>query len=100
MNQIKEKENICEKLETKIVSLRKDLDKSKTQTKFIKGYETLDKIINNQRSLDDKTRLGYKESMKIFKEESSTIMTTSQKPTSYENVFKGHLNKLKDDKKK
>jgi hypothetical protein len=86
MNQIKEKENICDKLEAEIVSLRKDLEKSKTQMKFIKGYETLDNILSNQRSPDDKTGLGYKESLKIVKGESSTNMSTSEKPTSYANL--------------
>jgi uncharacterized protein Yka (UPF0111/DUF47 family) len=47
MNQVKEKENRCDKLEEKIVSLRKDLEKSKTQIKFIKGSETIDNILNN-----------------------------------------------------
>jgi hypothetical protein len=57
MNQIKEKDNICEKLEAKIVSLRKYLEKSKTQMniKFVRGSEILDNILNNQRSPDEKT---------------------------------------------
>ena len=77
MNQIKEKENRCGKLEEKIVSLRKDLEKSKTQIKFIKGFETIDNILNNQRSSYDKKRLGYKKSLKIVKGESSTNMLTT-----------------------
>jgi hypothetical protein len=103
MNQIKEKENIYDKLEEEIVYLRKDLDKSKTQIKFMKGSETLDNILINQRSLDNKTELGYKESIKIVKGESSTSMSTNEKPTSYANDLKGNnnqCNKSKDDKKK
>jgi hypothetical protein len=33
--------------------------------------------------------LGYKESLKIVKGESSTSMTTNEKPTSYANALKG-----------
>jgi hypothetical protein len=57
MNQIKEKENICDKLEAEIVSLRKDIEKSKTQMniKFVRGYEILDNILSNQISPDEKT---------------------------------------------
>ena len=71
--------------------------------KFIKGFENIDNILNNRRSPDDKTGLGYKESMKIIKGESSTSMSTSEKPTSYANALKGNNsqpNKPKDDKKK
>jgi hypothetical protein len=71
--------------------------------KFKKGYETLDNILNNQRSPDDKTWLGYNESMKIVKGESSTNMSTREEPTSYANALKGNTiqpNKSKDDKKK
>jgi hypothetical protein len=39
MNQIKEKENIYDKLEEKIVSLIKGLDNSKTPMKFIKDMK-------------------------------------------------------------
>jgi len=100
INQIKVKNNICDKLEAKIVSLRRDLEKSKTQMKFIKGSENIDNILNNQRSPDDKIGLGYKESMKIVKGESSTNMPTSEKPTSYTNDLKGQLNESKYNKKK
>jgi hypothetical protein len=102
MNQIEVKE-IYDKLEAEIVSLRKDLDKSKTKMKFIKGFETLDNIFSNQRSPNDKTGLGYKESLKIVKGESRTSMSTSEKPISYENSLKGnksHPNKSKDENKK
>jgi hypothetical protein len=96
-------ENICVKLEAEIVLLRKDLSKSKTQIKFIKGSETLHSIPSNQRSLDDKAVLGYKENMKIVKGESSTSMIVSEKPTSYANSLKGNKsqpNQEKDEKKK
>jgi hypothetical protein len=103
INQIKEKENICDKLEAEIVALRKDLEKSRTQMKFIKESETLDNILSNQRSPDDKAGLGYKESLKIVKGESSMSISTNVKPTSYANALKGNNNqpnKSKVEKKK
>jgi hypothetical protein len=90
INQIQEKENIYDKLEAKIVSLRKDKEKSKTQINLIKGYETLDNILSNHRSTDDKIGLGYKESLKIVEGESSINMSTSENPTSYVNSLKGN----------
>jgi hypothetical protein len=98
MNQIKEKKNICKKLEVEIVSSRKYLEKSKTQMKLIKGVETLDNILNNQRSPNKNTWLGYEESLKMIKGKSSTNMSTSEKPTTYENALKGNNNQPKKSK--
>jgi len=65
MNQLKDKDNNCERLEAKVASLRKDLEKNKAQMnlniKILKGSETLDNILRNQISPAEKTRLGYKE---------------------------------------
>jgi hypothetical protein len=61
--QLKEKEENCEKLEYEIVSLRKELEKTTIKLnrslKFEKSIETLDNIINCQRSPFIKTGLGY-----------------------------------------
>ena len=58
--QLDEKEQSLEKLECEIVGLRKEIEKSKAlNLKFVKGSETLDKIINVQRSPLIKTGLGY-----------------------------------------
>jgi hypothetical protein len=105
MNQIKEKENIYEKLEVEIVSLRKDLEKSKTQMniKFIRGYEILDNILSNQRSPYEKTGLGYKKSSNVVKGEPRINMSTTKNPTSYGNVLKGnniYPNKSRSENKK
>ncbi|WP_287256536.1 hypothetical protein, partial [Stenotrophomonas sp.] len=60
--QIDEKEKHFEKLEGEIVGLRKEIEKTKAiNIKFVKGSETLDKIINVQRSPLNKTGLGYNE---------------------------------------
>ena len=58
--QIDEKEKHLEKLEGEIVGLRKEIEKTKAiNLKFVKGSETLDKIINVQHSPLNKTGLGY-----------------------------------------
>ena len=58
--QIDEKEKHFEKLEGEIVALRKEIEKTKAiNLKFVKGSETLDEIINVQRSPLNKTGLGY-----------------------------------------
>eukprot|EP00253_Pinus_taeda_P009556 PITA_09556 len=58
--QLDEKEKFLEKLECEIVGLRKEIEKTKAlNLKFLKGFETLDEIINVQRSPLIKTGLGY-----------------------------------------
>eukprot|EP00253_Pinus_taeda_P022209 PITA_22209 len=58
--QIDEKEKHFEKLEGEIVSLRKEIEKTKAiNLKFVKGSETLDEIINVHHSPLNKTSLGY-----------------------------------------
>eukprot|EP00253_Pinus_taeda_P008638 PITA_08638 len=58
--QIDEKEKHFEKLESEIVALRKEIEKTKAiNLKFVKGSETLDEIINVQRSPLNKTGMGY-----------------------------------------
>jgi hypothetical protein len=62
-NQLKEKEENCEKLEDEIVSLIKELEKTTNQLNrslaFRKSIEILDNILNFQRSPFIKTGLGY-----------------------------------------
>src|ERR1700733_12419225 len=58
--QLDEKEKSLEKLEGEIVALRKEIEKTKAiNIKFVKGSETLDEIINVQRSPLIKTGPGY-----------------------------------------
>eukprot|EP00253_Pinus_taeda_P025092 PITA_25092 len=58
--QIEEKEKHLKKLEGEIVALRKEIEKTKAiNLKFVKGSETLDEIINVQRSPLNKTGAGY-----------------------------------------
>jgi len=55
-----EKEQSLEKLECEIVGLRKEIEKSKAlNLKFVKGSETLDKIINVEHFPVIKIGLGY-----------------------------------------
>jgi len=58
--QLAEKEKFLEKLECEIVGLSKEIEKTKAlNLKFVKGFETLDEIINVQHSPLIKTGLGY-----------------------------------------
>ena len=58
--QLDEREQFIEKLECEIVEIRKEIEKTKAiNLKFVKGSETLDEIINVQRSPLIKTGLGY-----------------------------------------
>ena len=58
--QLAKREKHHEKLECEIVGLRKEIEKTKAlNLKFVKGSETLDEIINVQRSPLIKTVLGY-----------------------------------------
>jgi hypothetical protein len=56
-NQINEKEESCHKLEVEVVDLRKKVEKS---NKFLNSSLILNEILESQRSLNDKSGLGYK----------------------------------------
>ena len=50
-----------EALEAEVVSLRKEVKKGKTVQKYANSSRALEELINNQRSYNDRTGLGYKE---------------------------------------
>ena len=50
-----------EALEAKVVSLHKEVKKGKTIQNYANSSRALEEIINNQRSYNDRTGLGYKE---------------------------------------
>jgi chromosome segregation ATPase len=56
-NQINEKEESCNKLEAKVVDLRKKLENS---NKFLNSSQILNEILESQRSPNDKSGVGYK----------------------------------------
>ena len=58
--QLEEKERIQVELENEIVSLRGKLQSKVNKQNFDKGTEMLDQIISSQRSVYDKSGLGYK----------------------------------------
>jgi hypothetical protein len=67
-NQLDEKEESCHELEAEVVNLRKKVEKSDTQNKFLNNSMTLDEILDSQRSPNDKFGLGYnKEEMRTPK---------------------------------
>jgi hypothetical protein len=58
-NQLDKKEESCHELEAEVVNLRKKVEKSDTQNKFLNSSMTLDEILDSQRSPNDKSGLGY-----------------------------------------
>ena len=48
-------------LEAEVVSLRKEVKKGKTVQNYANSSRALEELINNQRSYNDKTCIGYKE---------------------------------------
>jgi hypothetical protein len=58
-NQLDKKEESCHELEAEVVNLRKKVEKSDTQNKFLNNSMTLDEILDSQRSPNDKSGLGY-----------------------------------------
>jgi hypothetical protein len=53
------KEEYCHELEAEVVNLRKKVENSDTQNKFLNNSMTLDEILDRQRSSNDKSGLGY-----------------------------------------
>jgi hypothetical protein len=58
-NQLDKKEESCHALEEKVMNLRKKVEKSDTQIKFLNNSMNLDEILDSQRSPNDKSSLGY-----------------------------------------
>ena len=58
-NQLDERERTCEHLEMEVVDLRKMNEKESAYVKFSNNSTILNEILSCQRSLFDKTCLGY-----------------------------------------
>jgi hypothetical protein len=58
-NQLNKREESCHKMEAEVVNLRKKVEKSNTQVKFLNKSMILDEILDSQRSPNDKSGLGY-----------------------------------------
>jgi hypothetical protein len=58
-NQLKKREESCHKLEAEVVNLRKKVEKSNTQVKFLNNSMILYEILDSQRLTNDKFGLGY-----------------------------------------
>jgi chromosome segregation ATPase len=58
-NQLDRKEEYCHELEAELVNLRKKVEKSDTQNKFLNNSMILDEILDSQRSPYDKYGLRY-----------------------------------------
>jgi hypothetical protein len=74
-NQSKKKEESCHELEVEVANLRKKVEKSNTQIKFLNISMTLNEILDSQRLPNEKSCLGYK------KEEISTPNKSDASPS-------------------
>jgi hypothetical protein len=107
--QLKENEDNCEKLEAKIVSLRKELEKTNNELskslKFGKCTKILDNIHSYQRSPFMKTCIGYDEKQRPPEGDASTNITNpSEKENEeetqiYSNSLKGSINNKRNNNK-
>lgn len=86
-NKLKEKQDICEKHETKIVSLRKELDQVKRSWK---SSQTLDNILNTQRPQYDKFGIGFKGESSSTKEK-----VNEEIKRSYADILSSHTKEEK-----
>jgi hypothetical protein len=68
-------EESCHKMEAKVLKF----EKSNTQSKFLNNSMTLDKLLDSQRSPNDKYGIGYN------KEEISTPKKPNTSPSSVKN---------------
>ena len=73
-DQLNEKDNAYQMLETEVVELRKKADQSEAHEKFNIYSSILDEILQSQRSPFDKTGLGYGKTMKETKGLSCSIV--------------------------
>eukprot|EP00253_Pinus_taeda_P004719 PITA_04719 len=96
--QLAESEKHHEKLECEIVGLRKEIEKTKAlNLRFVKGSETLDEIINVQRSPLIKTGLGYNEETSQAHKPSTSksyldaARRSEQRPNGDHQVNQGHF---------
>jgi hypothetical protein len=58
-NQLNKNEESCHEMEAEVVNLRKKVENSNTQIKFLNSSMTLYEILDSQRSPNDKSDLGY-----------------------------------------
>jgi len=59
IKQFNEKQNDCKKLDTKIVQLKRELEKGNNQSRFENSSKILNDIHNIKISPNDETGLGY-----------------------------------------
>jgi hypothetical protein len=82
LNQLNDREQVCEKLEVGIELLKGELEKEKKGSKFENSSNILDKILSSQRSPNHKTHLGYTQ------ESTSTSQGYVNRPISYDYALK------------
>ena len=95
--QLEEKEEIQEELEKEIVVLRRKLQKENIKQNFNKSIEILNQIIDSQRPIHDKTRLGYNQNND---ELGSSSKTKKDDKKSYVDTVRENCEPLKENSQK
>jgi len=91
IRELEESNRARENLEANIVSLRKEVQKGNVQQNFANSSKALDALIRSQRPCNDKTRLGYRETIVKGKSSSKTKKVDGQK--TYAKIAKGSIKK-------
>ena len=89
--QLEEKEEIQVELEKEIVVLRRKLQKENTKQNFNKSTKILNQIIDSQRPIHDKTRLGYNQRNDELGSSSKTMKDDKK---SYMDIVKENLQEV------
>lgn len=97
--QLDEKQENCERLKPKVVFLRRALDKTYDQLKFVKSAKIIDSICICKIFPFDKTKLGYNRDQNPSNESSSsTVSKNEEEPKSYVANLKDSIDKEENNK--
>jgi hypothetical protein len=102
---LKEKQITCERMEEKLIHLRKKLDRKLIQTRYENSSKILDKIITTQRDSGNKNRVGYSQEENQVKSKSyaasllSTFRKKDEEKTSNDQNSRGLLPSIKKEYK-
>ena len=81
----KVEEESCHKMEAEVLKV----EKSNTQSKFLNSSMTLDKLLDSQRSPNDKYGIGYKKEENSNPKKLDTVPSSVKKKSKYESGCSG-----------
>jgi hypothetical protein len=82
-------EESCHKMEAEVVNLRKKVEKSNTQIKFLNSSVILDEILDSQRSPNEKSSIGYNKEEINTPKKSNIGPSFVKRKRRYESVCNG-----------